>query len=255
MMRKIIHSVSLIIIALTMITSCISPEETNYLQTINIPYPRQGYQEYRLQSNDQIECAIYTRNKEFGKIFNKVIGTDEKTSSVPYTVYANGNILLPYFGEIQVKGLTIDEAESHIQSVMKEAITDVEVKITLRNNYFYFLSDQGSYRGKQEIYKENMTIFQALAQINSSEITDRGINLKNVRIVRKDNNGNTITKSFDLRSKDVLESEFYYVQPNDMYYFPKSSKSFFNINSAQEFFSTIITPVMFLIMVTSVKFD
>ncbi|NDV68747.1 hypothetical protein D0T66_07530 [Dysgonomonas sp. 25] len=237
-----------------LLSSCISAEETNYLQTINLPYQKQEYKEYKLQTGDQISCAIYTHNKEFSQIFNRVIGTSEQSSNIPYLIHLNGKILLPYFGEIEVAGLTITEAEDKIQAFMRDAITDVEVNIQLVNNYYYVLSDQGQRRGRHDIYKENMTIFQALAQVGSQSYGDNSFDLRKVTIVRRDADGNTIQKSFDLRSKDVIESEFYYIYPNDMLYFPTSSKSFFNITSLSSLVNTILMPITFLIMVSRVSF-
>lgn len=244
-----------IILLPLLLSSCISTEETNYLQTINLPYPKQEYKEYRLQTGDQISCAIYTHNREFSEIFNKVIGTDEQSSNMPYLIHLNGKILLPYFGEIDIAGLTINEAEDKIQAFMRDAITDVEVNIKLVNNYFYMLSDQGQMRGRHLIYKENMTIFQALAQINTQTYGESNVfDLKKVTIIRRDAEGNTIKKSFDLRSKDVIESEFYYIYPNDMLYFPTNSKAFFNITSLSSLINTVLMPITFLIMVSRVSF-
>lgn len=228
-----------------------TPEETNYLQTLNIPYPKEQYKEYRLNVDDNIQCAIYTKNTEFANVFNQVIGTDERSGN-SYLIHHNGCILLPYFGEIKIVGLTLEEAENLIQAKMQESILDVQVNITLVNNYFYVLSDRGSKRGQFDIYKENMTIYQALAQIGGA---NNSLDYRNVRIIRKDAEGNTYVKSFDLRTKDVIQSEFYYVQPNDMYYFATSKNSFFNVTSLSSFVNTILTPITLLIMASRVKFN
>lgn len=252
MARRITYYIVCIFTLVLMLSSCISSRETNYLQTINYPYPKQEYTEYKLQRGDQIQCAIYTHDEYFSSVYNRVISGSDATSSPAYLIHHNGKILLPYFGEIEIEGLTVTEAEEYIQSIMREAITDVEVTVKLQNNFYYFLSDEGSYRGKFEIYKENMTIFQALAQAGGS--ADRTIDYKRITVVRKGEDGKTITNTFDLRTKDIIQSEFYYVYPNDMYYFPTSSKSFFNVTSMSSVMNTILTPVMFLIMVTKLDF-
>ena len=38
-----------------------------------------------------------------------------------------------------------------------------------------------------------------------------------VRIIRETENG-TIVKMFDLRSRNIVHSEFYYIEPNDVIY-------------------------------------
>ena len=249
--NKIYNYLSIVVLFLLILPSCMTPEETNYLQTLNIPYPKEQYKEYRLNVDDNIQCAIYTKNTEFANVFNQVIGTDERSGN-SYLIHHNGCILLPYFGEIKIVGLTLEEAENLIQAKMQESILDVQVNITLVNNYFYVLSDRGSKRGQFDIYKENMTIYQALAQIGGA---NNSLDYRNVRIIRKDAEGNTYVKSFDLRTKDVIQSEFYYVQPNDMYYFATSKNSFFNVTSLSSFVNTILTPITLLIMASRVKFN
>lgn len=248
---KIYKYCAILIFSSLILSSCMTSQETNYLQTLNIPYPKEGYKEYRLCVDDNIRCSIYTKNTEFANTFNKVVGTDENAGNV-YVIYHNGCVLLPYFGEIKIVGLTLEEAENLIQTKIQESILDVQVNITLVNNYYYLLSDRGSKRGQFSIYKENMTIYQALAQFGN---TDRNLDYRNVQIIRKDAEGNTYVKSFDLRSKDIIQSEFYYVKPNDMYYFATNKNSFFNITSLSTFISTVLTPVTLFIMATRVKFN
>lgn len=246
---KIKYCLFVTIAFLLLLPSCMTSEEINYFQTLNIPYPKEHYKEYRLSIDDQIRCAIYTKNTEFSTTFNYVVGTDENSGNV-YTIHHNGSILLPYFGEIKIVGMTLEEAEDYIQAKMQESILDVQVNLNLENNYFYILSDRGTKRGEFEIYKENMTIYQALAQAGTA---DMDLDYRNVKIVRKDAEGNTYVKSFDLRTKDVIQSEFYYVQPNDMFYFATSRNSFFNIRSLGSFVSTILTPLSILILASSYK--
>lgn len=268
MKKKYSYFLLLLVSILIFLPSCISSEEVNYLQTINYNYPKQEYQPYRLKPSDQIECAIYTHDKQFSEIFNKVISVAnaDVSESVSYLIHHNGKILLPYFGEIEVAGLTLEEAETRIQDFMSEAILDVQVTVSLHNNYYYVISDnlvssslenqydviegQTAYGGRFRIPKENLTIYQALSQLYTNKTYD----LKNVVVTRKAEDGRTIVKTFDLRSKDVVESEFYYVYPNDVYYFPKSSKAFFDMSSFTSAFSTLISPITYLIMVTRVQF-
>lgn len=258
----------------SLFSSCITSEETNYLQSINMPYEKKAFQPYKLAVNDLVRCEISTRDEGFRSIFEGIVRSDvvvdESTliggtssriaratnvgmQSNVYQIHKNGKILLPFFGEIDILGYTIEEAEEVIQAKMRESITDALVSLSLYNNSFYVLSDRGSVRGQYAINKENMTIYEAVTQIGLG--ANISLDYRNVKVLRKKDDGSTEIRSFDLRTKDVVQSEFYYMMPNDMLYFPTSKKSFFSITSLSSFFSTILAPVTFLLMVTKLRFD
>jgi polysaccharide export outer membrane protein len=68
-----------------------------------------------------------------------------------------------------------------------------------------------------------MSIYQALAQ--SGTITLYG-NRKNVKIIRQTASGGTEVKNFDLRSQDIVNSDYYYIQPNDVIYIEQMQRRF-----------------------------
>lgn len=277
-MKRIRNIWALLLMAIltAFFSSCITSEETNLLQSINAPYEKVSYKPYRLAVNDLVRCDIATKDMNFRKIFENVVTGESATredmayrgtgrilmygggyapsrGSNIYQIHKNGKILLPFFGEVDIVGCTIEEAEERIQIKMRESITDAIVTLSLYNNYFYVLSDRGSVRGQYAIYKENMTIYQAVAQIRLR--SDISLDYRDVKVLRKNDDGSTEIRSFDLRTKDVVQSEFYYMMPNDMLYFPTSKKSFFSITSLSSFFSTILAPVTFLLWATGLNLD
>lgn len=219
-------------------TSCTSPKATNLLQDKSPIYTSKPFKDYQLQINDEIYCSILTSNKDFSSVFNGVISTTDLSTKASYAILENGNISIPFFGDIQILGLTIPESEEVIQNKMRQAIPDAQVKVFLKNNYYYVVS-QGQ-NGRQNIYKDNMTIFQALA-INGKPGPD--LELGKVKIIRLDETGRSIIKEFDLRSESIIESEFYYIKPNDLIYYSTSKRAFFRINSFTGLVSTILAPI------------
>jgi protein involved in polysaccharide export with SLBB domain len=159
-----------------------------------------------------------------------------------YTIYEDGTVILPFFGSAKIAGHTIEEAEEIIQKVMQESIKDAQVRVTLANNFFYIYANDK--RGAYQVYKDNLTIYQALA---ISQQTTELMDLTRVTIVRIGDDGVTQRKTFDLRSQDVIQSEFYYIRPNDVIYFPTNKNSFFNISSLDSFIAALSIPVQFLL--------
>lgn len=237
------------LITILNLPSCISVKDTNYLQSLNIPYPFQKYEEYRLLQGDMIRCSMYTKDSQFSNMFSSLISSAKNDGNI-FLISENGNITLPFFGDIKLIGYTQQEAEEIIQMRMRESIKDIQVKISLYNNNWYILSASGQ-RGRYPILKENMTIYQALAIAGqpSGEYYD----LSKVKILRKNVNGESYIKTFDLRTQDVIQSEFYYVKPNDLYYFEVDRRSFFDIRSFGSLRSFITTFTSLAVLIFSIS--
>lgn len=238
----------ILLLGVIVLSSCTTAKQLNYLQDRDPHYPMAPFEDYRLQKNDEIYCTILTKDFEFAAEFNQV--QDVLTpveggmrGGNSYTIYENGYISIPFFGDIKILGLTVPEAEEVILRKMKEAVPDAQVKIALKNTLFYVVSSEGNRVGT--VYKDNMTIYQALA-ISSDISKNITMDLSKVKIVRMGEDGNSMIKTFDLRNTSVIESEFYYVKPNDVIYYSKSPGSFFRITSVWSFVSTVLVPVSFI---------
>lgn len=230
-------------------TSCISSADTNYLQAIPENYGLVDFEEYKLQVRDEIACQIFSNSPQAKEMFQGVISQNMGTNEgLSLYVYEDGKVILPFFGSVEVVNLTLQEAEVHIQNLLKESFNDVQVKLVQQNNYFYILSSQS--RGQYRVYKENMTIYQALAI--SGQTTNR-MDISKVYIIRKNEIGEDVIKTFDLRSQDVVQSEFYFIKPNDQIYFSTSQNAFFNVTSAQTFISVVVSPLMYLFVTLKLK--
>lgn len=241
-MRKyyIIFSFFGIVLMVLFLNSCTSASTVNLLQDRAPIYASRPFMDYRLQYNDEIYCTVLTANTEFSDEFNyaNIISTTAGGQGNAYTIYANGNISVPFFGEIHIVGRTIAEAEQVIQARMQQAFPDAQVKVALRNNVYYVVSDENT--GSQYLYKDNTTIFQALAM--NGRPSSR-MDLGKVKIIRYDGTGKSIVRQFDLRSESIVESEFYYIRPNDVIYYSTSKNAFFRVNSFQSLLSTIGLPI------------
>lgn len=240
-MKSIFNYFLLCIFATGVFSSCISSEEMNYMQNITLNYPIKPFDEYRLTIDDKISCNISSSDKDLVETFNTVL-TSNQSAAKTYIIYSDSTVILPFFGRVKIAGLTIQEAEKVIQKMMQESVTDAQVKVTLASNNFYILASNK--RNYQSVYKENMTIYQALAV---AQQTTSSMDISRISILRRDAAGRTIQKTFDLRSQDLVQSEFYYIRPNDLIYIPTSKNSFFNIESLGAFTSAMMIPLTFLV--------
>ena len=208
-----------------------------------LPVYNQGaYREYKLRPNDELTARIITSNKESAEMFGAQ-QTMSVSQTYSYRIYPDGTVDLPFLSKVPVVGLTLEEAEVFVREQLKPYIPDVQVKLALATSTFCVIGDAG--RGYFTIYKERLTIFQALALSGGlNESGDYGA----VKIIRETPDGTKIV-SFDLRSKSLLDSEYYYVYPNDIIYVDVTKKSFWAVESYSNFLSIITSSITLLLTV------
>lgn len=239
-------------------TSCVTPRKTHYLQEPSksiADYPEvYTPADYQIQKSDELSIKVTTLDPESRKIFNSS-GTTGSGSGITttqkdlytYTVYDDGTIDFPYIGAIEVAGLTTREAKQKIEEKLTEYIKDCSVDVRLVNSYFNVICHDKA--GRYLITKEKMTIFEALAVAGDlSEYSDR----KHVQLIRQNLDGTTTIKKFDLRSKSIIGSEYYYIQPNDILYVKAFGGQYFRINRFLTALGVTTTTISFGLLIWQV---
>ena len=230
--------------AIFVFASCYTNRSIGLLQDRKgLPVYNQGaYREYKLRPNDELTARIITSNKESAEMFGAQ-QTMSVSQTYSYRIYPDGTVDLPFLSKVPVVGLTLEEAEAFVREQLKPYIPDVQVKLALATSTFCVIGDAG--RGYFTIYKERLTIFQALALSGGlNESGDYGA----VKIIRETPDGTKIV-SFDLRSKSLLDSEYYYVYPNDIIYVDVTKKSFWAVESYSNFLSIITSSITLFLTV------
>ncbi len=237
-----------VIIQLLCMTSCLTTKDTNLLREPGgeIPvYPREDIiGEYKIKTGDELLISISftsgTNNKseQLFSLYSSRSNTSvtESGNLKSTSVQPDGTIYFPYLGNIPVEGKTTLEVRKILEDDLNnKIIKGCLVQVTLKNRFFSVIGESNA--GRYPIAKEQMTIYQALSM--SQDIFPYGDRTK-VKILRQTENG-TIIKTFDLRSQDVVNSEFYYIQPNDVIYIKPMSKQFWGIDSFGAFFAVVST--------------
>ena len=213
---------------LALLSSCYSYKNVRLLQEDNVSlpvYPKTDYADYRIRVNDEIVYRLITSDATVSKLISPNNGGGMTQNQISYRVYTDSTIDLPFLSHIPVAGLTLAEATSVVQNRMAELIPDALVKLSLANKNFTIFGDAGN--AIIPIYKEKLTIFQALAMTGDlGEQIDRA----HIRIIRETNEGIRILE-FDIRPRSIIDSKYYYVYPNDIIYMKRTSDSFYKVNS------------------------
>lgn len=216
-----------------------------------------SYEDYRVRTGDRLYVYIYSIDERVSSMFN-ASGNGMNSSQIrqgnsmggsydlyTYLVYEDGMIDYPMVGRLEVRGKTTREIKVELEHRLMEYIQDqtdykllsAEVNIVRRS--FSVISDHGS--GTFSLDKEKVTIFEALAM--AGDIGDFGDRSK-VRIVREIE-GQTQVKVFDVRSEDIVNSEFYYIEPNDVIYIQRIKGQSFGVNSVTTTISVAATTLAF----------
>lgn len=235
-------------IVLLQLTSCVTARKVNYLQKPDNIIPTYkdslSYSDYLLSTGDKVFVRVYSTQEETNTIFNGPInqlmstnldGTNPGLDLFAYTVQPNGSILFPMIGEVAVAGMTVREATRALEQAITPIYKFSSVEIRLISRYYSVIGGRKS--GRYPISREKINIFQALALAGDiGSFGDRS----RVRILRETENG-TVIKTFDIRSEDILHSEYYYIQPNDVIYIQTMDEQFFSILNLPSLLATIIT--------------
>jgi len=231
----------LLICLLYGLSSCVTSRQTNLLQDIAKEYPAiNNPDEYRIIAGDQLTVSVYALDPDVYDLFRGYTATLSYVSQdaatyastwtlrnmemsygvKPVNVYSDGTITFPYIGKVYVQGLTILEARKIITQRLNAFAEGTSADVTLSNKYFSIIGEVGPQRIIMPSTKTN--IYQALALSNNIQpYGDRS----RITIMRQTKDG-TETKTFDLRSKDIVDSEYYYIQPNDVIYIPQMKRKF-----------------------------
>lgn len=256
-----LRKLTLLLLPLLM-ASCVTSRKVNLMQEAGqkgIPAYADtlSYEDYRVRTGDRLYVYVYSIDERVSSMFN-ASGNGINSSQIrqgnniggsydlyTYLVYEDGTIDYPMVGRIEVRGKTTREVKNDLEHKLMEYVQDqtdlkllsVEVNIVRRS--FSVISDHGS--GTFTLDKEKVTIFEALAM--AGDIGDFGDRSK-VRIIREIE-GHTQVKVFDVRSKDIVNSEFYYIEPNDVIYIQRIKGQSFGINSVTTGISVAATTLAF----------
>lgn len=255
-----------------LMASCVTSKKVNYLQepTKRNKIPSYAdtvdYEEYKLRVGDRLYIYVYSLDENIMRMYNSGTGSQSRNQMMQqmqysggrttnelysYLIDKEGNIDFPTIGKVQVLGLTTRETkqvmEEQLSSLLKEipGYATISVEVMVMQRTFSLI---GVKSGRYPIDKEKMTIFEALALMgNLQTFSDRS----RVKIVREIN-GETVIKTFDLRSKDIINSEFYYVQPNDIIYVRELTGKAFGITSAGAGVAVVSATLSFAVFVYTV---
>ena len=200
---------------LLLVTSCVPYSKLKYTQLKKDESPSKIYENYRseklIQPYDNLYIKIYSLDEKTTNIFNERSSFNMDQRLISYPVSDSGYVTLPFIERIKVNGLTLEQARKRIEASMNKYLNDVSVTVRFVGNRLTLLGEVRN-QGEFPFYDDKITIFQALGFAGG--INDFG-NKKSVTIIREINDKFTY-HTVDLTSRDIVESDYYYLLPNDV---------------------------------------
>lgn len=211
--------VFLFILISFLMSSCVSMKKRVYIQedlSSKSTVHQIQNKEYEISQQDILYVTVKTLDDN-----SWVAGDNQQVANAGemlfylkgYSVNNQGAIVLPIVGHVEVLGKTLSQIKDEIQlkvaSYYKDAIVEIRTA-GVKINVLGEVRNPGLYT----FYQNEVSIFDALSI--SGDLTDIA-NRTKVRILRHHND--TVSMHYiDLTNDDLLGSEFYLLQPNDVIY-------------------------------------
>lgn len=231
--------------------SCIPVRDMTYLQkkegSVESPINPVPAKPYRLQTSDVLTISIKSIDPKLVALFNPA-ANNEKISQTEmglyfegYAIDDHGNIRVPQLGELNVLGYTVDEVRQKIEDELlrtyfkQEANIFVTVKLA---GMRFTVNGEVNSPGSKVLFQDRVNVLEALANAGDVSVTgDR----KNVMVIRQFPQGAEM-HSIDLTDISVMQSPYYYLQPNDYIYVkPLKQKSWGTGKTGIESLTTLIS--------------
>lgn len=204
---------------------------------------------YRIQKGDVLYIRILSLNQEVTQVINasNIANTTQFNNDASFFIYGynvsdSGTIEIPVIGTVSVLGKTMDEAKVAISKATKVYLKDATVVVKLISFKYSILGEVKS-PGIYQNYNNQLTVLEAISR--AGDITPYG-NRHKVLVVRPTPEG-TKAFRFDLTKSDILNSEGFFLLPNDVVYV-EPVKSY-NFRNNLQIVSLFLTGVSTLILV------
>ena len=263
-MKKLFY----ILIVGFLLSSCVTARKVNYMQEPDREIPTYAdtlrFEDYVLRIGDRLYVYVYSLDEKIQKMYNaggssasqmrQQMGQGQQSGSYDlytYLVDEEGYIDFPTIGKIFVQGLTTREVKYKLEKELSTLLQDmpgyqtISVEVNIVNRSFSII---GAQSGRYMIRKEKMTIFEALALAGDlGEFNSR----KEIKLVRE-KNGVTTIKTFDARSEDIINSEYYYIEPNDIIYIRQIPGYSFGINHVTTVIGVTAATISFGVLIYTI---
>jgi polysaccharide export outer membrane protein len=237
---------ALLIASLLMVAvfnSCINYKKVPYFQDIPVTGETEetisNFTPLRIHPFDVLTISVTSLNPEASALFNMPVFQHAIPANTTVTVNStsgnstaqnngannnnnnqsgllvdeNGDVSLPYIGVVHLAGLTTPEAKSLITKKLESFLKEPLVNVRIANFKVGVFGDVNT-PGFLIVPNERMTILEAIFSAGDLKLTA----VRNNVLLIREIDGKRKFVRFDLNSKSIFSSPYYYLKTNDLVY-------------------------------------
>jgi len=240
------------------LSSCIPTKRIKYLQqevekgdTIKTHFVNKNNEAYKIQPGDNLYIKV---NSALSSGSDNFFGGEDVSKSSNYYndagIYLNsymvsdsGYVDFPFVGKIYVKELAIEQCKDLIQSIVDEYFNETTVIVKLAIFKVTVLGEVNR-AGTINVYQNKLNVFELISM--AGDMTNYAKRDK-VYLIRETQDGSKI-QELNLNDVNILESDYYYIQPDDVLYVPpvKGKNFAFDAFPYALIFTTISTTLLLI---------
>lgn len=235
--------ISVLILFIGLFSSCASRKDIVYFQNIDdLAAMDSIYQNNTIiQPNDLLNITVTAADPQAVRPYNLVTESrppadayqaSSNTRQLGYLVDNDGNIEFPELGTIKVIGLSRKELIDYLVLRISEGVLNPIVNISILNFKVSVLGEVA----RPNVYGvsgERVTLVEALALAGDLTIFGKRQNI----LILRDTDGEKKHERVDITQADFINSDYYYLQQNDVVYVepnnPRVQNSISNPNAAR----------------------
>ncbi|MBC5991596.1 polysaccharide biosynthesis/export family protein [Pontibacter cellulosilyticus] len=167
---------------------------------------------YTLQPGDVLSLKVQSTTPTEYNFLSTGVSTFGATDPVldGYTLDAEGNMVLPVIGKVNLNGLSMPEARIKVTEALKPYLTEPTVNLRLLT-FRYTVIGEGGGQGQFTTYQDNINVLEAIANAGGfSPYSDRA----SIKLIRYEN-GQAKLYKFSVLDDNVLAMSNFYLKPND----------------------------------------
>lgn len=175
------------------------------------------YTDPLIQKNDILKITVSSLDQDVTRLFSfnsedRAQGNANSAGS-SYLVDPEGNIRMPLIGSVSVVGQSTWKVRDNITKLLEPYLKETVVEIRILSFRIAVMGDVMK-PGIYSVQNERMTLTEALTLAGDLNISAKR---NNVLLIREEN-GQQKQIRFDLGSKEIYNSPYFYLRSNDLIY-------------------------------------
>lgn len=251
-MKQLYYTMFLLLI----MSSCVTQQDWVYFQGESASKAKVQPYELRYQANDLLSINVSALDIQAARPFNLFVSSPDMSNNLnlngqiqqqTYLIDENGKINFPVLGKLTISGLSREEATNYLENELKAYIKDPVVTIRL-TNFRISVIGEVNMPGTYTVTNERVSILEALALAGDLSINGKRSNLLLVR-----EEGGILTKNYiDLRSDDLFNSDYFFLEPNDLLYVEPNAAKVRSSTDALRFTSISLSVITTITTIISI---